>query len=178
MSFQFQDLSEKKMALNQYEQDLQTLANIENAHIMPHWVYAELFGIGSKTVGTLQVVAALAVALLCVLYASTEGSTGMTKARRATPGGRGKALIARYGAGIVFSALISLTIWGLQLYLLYDSYGAMPFLNAPICCLKYFADMKQSVTIIGHWVTLVAGRTALMSALSVGLLWLTDRLQK
>lgn len=178
LSFQFQDLGEKKMALDQYEQDLQTLAGIKNAHIMPHWVYAELFGVGSKTVGTLQVVAALAVTLLCVLYASTEGSTGMTKARRATPGGRGKALIARYGAGIVFSALISLTIWGLQLYLLYDSYGAMPFLNAPICCLKYFADMKQSVTIIGHWVTLVAGRTALMSALSVGLLWLTDRLQK
>lgn len=178
LSFQFQDLGEKKMALEQYEQDLKTLANIKNAHIMPHWVYAELFGIGSKTVGTLQVVSALAVALLCVLYASTEGSTGMTKARRATPGGRGKALIARYGAGIVFSALISLTIWGLQLYLLYDSYGAMPFLNAPICCLKYFADMKQSVTIIGHWAALVAGRTALMSALSVGLLWLTDRLQK
>ena len=178
LSFQFQDLGEKKMALDQYEQDLQTLANIENAHIMPHWVYAELFGIGSKTVSTLQVVSALAVALLCVLYASTEGSTGMTKARRATPGGRSKALIARYGAGIVFSALISLTIWALQLYLLYDSYGAMPFLNAPICCLKYFADMKQSITIIGHWAALVAGRTALMSALSVGLLWLTDRLQK
>lgn len=178
LSFQFQDLGEKKMALDQYEQDLQTLANIENAHIMPHWVYAELFGVGSKTVGTLQAVSALAVALLCVLYASTEGSTGMTKARRATPGGRSKALIARYGAGIVFSALISMAIWGLQMYLLYDSYGAMPYLNAPICCLKYFADMKQSVTIIGHWVTLVAGRTALMSALSVGLLWLTDRLQK
>lgn len=178
LSFQYQGLGEKKAALDQYEQDLKTLADIENAHIMPHWVYAELFGIGSNTVGTLQVVSAIAVALLCVLYASTEGSTGMTKARRATPGGRGKALIARYGAGIVFSALISLLIWGLQLYLLYDSYGAMPFLNAPICCLKYFSDINGSVTIIGHWTMLVAGRTALMSALSVGLLWLTDRLQK
>ncbi len=178
LSLQYQELGEKKSALDQYEQDLKTLAGIENAHIIPHWVYAELFGVGSKTVGTLQVVSAIAVALLCVLYASTEGSTGMTKARRATPGGRGKALIARYGAGIVFSAFISLLIWGLQLYLLYDSYGTMPFLNAPICCLGYFADMKQSVTIIGHWAMLVAGRTALVSALSVGLLWLTDRLQK
>lgn len=178
LSFQYQDMEERKTALDQYEQDLTDLASIENAHIIPHWVYAELFGIGSNTVANLQVVSVIAVALLCVLYASTEGSTGMTKARRATPGGRTRALAARYGAGIVFSGLISLAVWLLQLYLLYDSYGAMPFLSAPICCLKYFADMKQSVTIIGYWVTLAVGRTALMSALSAGLLWLTDRLQK
>lgn len=102
----------------------------------------------------------------------------MTKARRATPGGRSKALIARYGAGMVFSALISLLIWGLQLYLLYDSYGAMPLLNAPIRCLHYFENVTSSVSILGYWAMGVAGRTVLMSALSAGLLWLTDRLQK
>lgn len=178
LSYQYQDLGEKKIALDQYEQDLKTLANIENAHILPHWVYAELFGVGSNTVGTLQAVSVIAVALLCVLYASTEGSTGMTKARRATPGGRSKALIARYGAGIVFSALISLLIWALQIWLLRDSYGALPFLNAPICCLHYFEGTAQSITVIGYWLLMVAGRTAINIVVSALLLWLTDRLQK
>ena len=178
LSYQYQDLAEREMALVQYEQDLNTLSAMENSYIVPHWVYAELFGVGGSTVGTLQVLSALAVALLCVLYASTEGSTGMTKARRATPGGRGKALIARYGAGIVFSAVISLLIWGLQMYLLYHSYGAMPLLHAPIRCLHYFENITASVSILGYWAILVAGRTAAMCALSAGLLWLTDRLQK
>ena len=178
LSLQYQDLGEKQMALDQYEQDLAYWETIDNAHIVPHWVYAELFGVGSNTVGTLQVVALLASALLCVLYASTEGATGMTKARRATPGGRSKALAARYGAGFLFSTLISLLIWGLQLYLLHDSYGTLPLLQAPICCLRYFTDLPQSMTIIGYWGITVAIRTTIVSSLSVGLLWLTDRLQK
>lgn len=177
-SYQFQDLEERKQALDQFEEDLKRLETIPNAHIMPHWVYAELFGKGSDTVTTLAVISFLASALLCVLYASTEASTGMTKARRATGRGRGQALLARYGAGATFSALMCLVIWGLQLWLLKASYGQLPFLSAPICSLLYFRDLGPEVTVIGYWAAQTLIRTAAVSAASVGLLWLTDRLQK
>lgn len=177
-AYQFQDLEERKMALEQYIEELAYLKTVPNGHVLPHWVYAELFGIGSGTVSALFVISFLASALLCVLYASTEGATGMTKARRATLYGRGKALIARYGAGIVFSALMCCTIWAAQLWLLKDSYGQLPFMNAPIACLRYFRDMPHHVTILGYWITQNLLRTAAVSAASVGLLWLTDMTQK
>lgn len=178
MSYLYQDLWERAMALEQFETDLLYLKTVPDGHVMPHWVYAELFGKGSGTANALLVISFLAAALLCVLYASTESATGMTKARRATPNGRGKALVARYGAGIAFSALMCLAIWGLQLWLLKDSYGHLPFLNAPIVSLRYFRDMGQHVTILGWWIGQTLLKTAAVSAASVGLLWLTDRLQK
>lgn len=178
MSLQYKDLGEKEAALDQYEQDIQTLSAFQDPYIMPHWVYAELFGVQSNTVGTLQTVSLLAVSLMCVLYASTEGSTGMTKARRATPRGRSQALIARYGAGVAISAVVSILIWVVQILMLSESYGSLPFLEAPICCLHYFRDIPQSVSIIGYWALLTAGRTALLCVWSVVLLWATDRLQK
>lgn len=177
-SLQYGDLSEKETALNQYEKDLAYLATVDGAYMMPHWVYSELFGVESDTVTTLQFINFVSVALICVLYASTEASTGMTKARRATVRGRSGALIARYGAGCVISALISILIWVLQLLLLKESYGELPFLQAPVCCLTYFRDVSQSVTIIGYWVITTIGRTLAMCAMSIALLWATDRLQK
>ena len=178
MSYLYQDLSEREMALEEFERDLAYLKTVPNGHVMPHWVYAELFGIGSGTENTLLIISFLASMLLCVLYASTESSTGMTKARRATPHGRGKALAARYGAGLVFSALMCFAVWGLQLWLLKDSYGHLPFLNAPMVSLRYFRDMGQQVTILGYWIGQTLLKTAAVSAASVGLLWLKDRLQK
>ena len=178
LSLTYSDLGEKEIALGQFEKDLQTMGAMDNGYIMPHWVYAELFGIQSSTVDILQVVSFIAVSLMCVLYASTESSTGMTKARRATAGGRGKALLARYGAGIAFSALLSILIWVAQIWLLNASYEGLPFLEAPVCCLHYFEDMSENISIIGYWCSLVALRTALLSAWSVVLLWTTDRLQK
>lgn len=179
MSYLYQDIGERKLALEQFEADTAYLKTVPDGHVVPHWVYAELFGVGSsRTVNTLFVISFLACALLCVLYASTERATGMTKARRAAPNGRGKALAARYGAGIVFTALMCAAVWGLQLWLLKDSYGKLPFMNAPIVCLRYFRDFGQDVTILGHWITQNLLRTAAVSAASVGLLWLTDRLQK
>ena len=178
LSLSYSDLGEKAIALDQFEKDLQTMGAMDNGYIMPHWVYAELFGIQSSTVSILQVINIVAVSLMCVLYASTESSTGMTKARRATAGGRGKALLARYGAGIAFSALLSILIWVAQIWLLNASYEGLPFLEAPVCCLRYFADMSENISIIGYWCSLVAIRTALLSAWSVVLLWTTDRLQK
>ena len=177
-SLQYGDIGEKETALDQYEKDLAYLATVDGAYMMPHWVYAELFGIESDTVTTLQFVNFVSVALICVLYASTEASTGMTKARRATVRGRIGALFARYGAGCVIAAVISILIWVLQLFLLKKSYGELPFLQAPICCLVYFRDISQSVTIFGYWVITTIGRTLAMCAISIVLLWATDRLQK
>ena len=178
ISLQFRNIPEQEQALDQFEKDLQTLKAMDNGYIVPHWVYAELFGIQDNTGTTLQFVCLVAVALLCVLYASTESSTGMTKARRATVRGRSRALIARYGAGCVFTAVVCLAIWGLQRLLLRQGYGVLPLLEAPACCLHYFRDVSPSISIIGYWAMQTALRTLTMCALSVGLLWATDRLQK
>ena len=158
--------------------DLELLKTMDNGYIVPHWVYAELFGIQDNTGTTLQAVCFIAIALLCVLYASTESSTGMTKARRATVKGRNKALLARYGAGAAFSALVCAMIWALQILLLKESYGSLPWLEAPVSCLHYFRDVSENISIIGYWALQSALRTLMMCVWSVALLWATDRVQK
>ncbi len=178
IQLQMQNIQEQEQALVQYEQDLEFLGAMENGHIVPHWVYAELFGIQDNTASTLQAVSFIAVSLICVLYASTEASTGMTKARRATVKGRSKALIARYGAGAAFSALVCGMIWALQLFLLKESYGSLPWLEAPVSCLHYFRDVSENISIIGYWGLQSALRTVMMCVWSVALLWATDRVQK
>lgn len=177
-SMQYADIPEKEAALEQYAVDLQTLSSVDNAHIVPHWVYSELFGIGSNTVDTLQVLSLLAVSLICILYSSTEASTGMTKARRATLRGRNQALMARYSAGWLLTAVVCAAIWGAQFWLLSASYEGLPYLNAPIYCLHYFRSLPQGLSILGYWTLLTAGRTALLCLWSSLLLWILDRLQK
>lgn len=177
-SLQYHDLAEKEAALRQYEADLQALKSIDNAYIVPHWVYAELFGIESSTANTLLVISLAAVSLICILYSSTEASTGMTKARRATVRGRKQALTARYGAAWLLTVVICAVIWGTQILLLSASYEGLPFLNAPICCLQYFRSMPSGWSILGYWTMLTAGRTAAMCVWSTLLLWAADRLQK
>ena len=178
IELQFRNLPEQEQALDQFQVDLELLKTMDNGYIVPHWVYAELFGIQDNTGTTLQAVCFIAIALLCVLYASTEASTGMTKARRATVKGRNKALLARYGAGAAFSALVCAMIWALQILLLKSSYGSLPWLEAPVSCLHYFRDVSENISIIGYWALQSALRTGMMCVWSVALLWATDRVQK
>ncbi len=177
-AMQYSSLPEKQAALEQYAADLQTLSGIENAHVLPHWVYAELFGIESSTANTLLVISVVAVSLICILYSSTEASTGMTKARRATLRGRKQALAARYSAAGVLTIVICGIVWGLQILLLSMSYEGLPYLNAPICCLRYFRDVPVDVSILEYWAILAAGRTVLLCIWSSVFLWIADRLQK
>jgi len=178
VQLQMQNIHEQEQALVQYEQDLKTLGQMKNGHILPHWVYAELFGVQDNTRSTMQTMSFIAVSLICVLYASTEASTGMTKARRATVKGRNQALLARYGAGAAFSALVCAMIWALQILLLKESYGSLPWLEAPVSCLHYFRDVSENISIIGYWALQSALRTGMMCVWSVALLWATDRVQK
>ena len=178
IQLQMQNIPEQEQALAQYEQDLQTLSAMKNGYIVPHWVYGELFGIQDNTASTMLTMSFLAVSLICVLYATTESATGMTKARRATVNGRTKALIARYGAGAAFSVVVCVVIWALQILLLKDGYGVLPLLEAPVTCLHYFRDLSENMSIFGYWCLLSGTRTLMMCVWSVALLWATDRLQK
>lgn len=178
MQLQMQNIHEQEDALVQYEKDLETLNQMENGYIVPHWVYGELFGVQDNTGTTLMTMSFFAVSLICVLYATTESATGMTKARRATVKGRTKALVARYGAGAAFSVLVCVMIWALQILLLKTSYGSLPWLEAPAACLHYFRDVSENISIIGYWCLKSGMRTLMMCFWSVALLWATDRLQK
>ena len=178
IQLQMQNIYEQEQALVQYEKDLADLSAMENGYIVPHWVYGELFGIQDTTSSTMLTMSFLAVSLICVLYATTESATGMTKARRATVNGRTKALIARYGAGTAFSALVCVMIWALQILLLKEGYSQLPLLEAPVTSLHYFRDLSENMSIIGYWCLLSGLRTLMMCVWSVALLWATDRLQK
>ena len=178
-AMQYSNLWEKEEALAQYEAHLDTLKSVPNAHILPHWVYAELFGTGSsKTVGTLTTISVVAILLICGLYSSTEASTGMTKVRRATLKGRKQALIARYGAACLLTVVVCAVVWGLQILLLDLSYEGLPCLMAPICSLQYFREASAQWSILGYWLVQAAGRTLMLCIASCALLWGADRLQK
>lgn len=178
LSIQYRDLGVQRQALEKFAQEMTDLSQIPGSYIVPHWVYAELFGIGSNTVALLSATAFLSIALLCVLYATTEGATGMGKIRKATYRGRSSAIVARYGAGLVFAFALNLLIWAMQLYLLWDSYGALPLWEAPLRSLQYFRSFSGNLSIGSYWCILTGIRGLAAGALGMGLLWVTDRLQK
>jgi len=174
----YSDLDKKLMAFEDYKAEIQSLQQLENGYVMPHWVYSELFGISGDTVRSLQFLCVLAVLLIGILYTAAEAQTGMTRSRRATPRGRGRALLARHGAGWLVAAVITVSAFALQFFLLRKSYGSLPFLEAPVNSLIYFREVSGNFSILGYWLMRVGVRVLTMCGWSSLLLYAGDRLQK
>lgn len=174
----YSDLDKKLMAFEEYKAEIQALQQLENSYVMPHWVYSELLGVSGDTVRSLQFLCVLAVLLIGILYTAAEAQTGMTRSRRATPKGRSWALLARHGAGWLVAAVITVSAFALQFFLLRKSYGSLPFLEAPVNSLIYFREVSGSFSILGYWLMRVGIRVLTMCGWSSLLLYAGDRLQK
>lgn len=168
------ELGEERNALVQYRTHLEALEEIPGSYILPHWVYAMLFGVSGSQSRLCLLIAAVAVVLLLTTQAGTERRTGMLRTRRATPRGRRDTLLQRHAAAWMATALLSGLIWGAYFAILWTDYGGLPFLGAPVRCLQYFGHIQWNISILGFYLLLSAARTMGLCLLASATLAVTE----
>ena len=80
-------------------------------------------------------------------------------------------------AGILTSAF-SVSVWSVQLIQLARSYGALPYPQAPACCLTFLEDLPGGISILGLWLLLTLARTLSLCIWSSLILGATEKLGK
>lgn len=172
------DLQAQAQALEQYQAHVEALATQPGSYVLPHWVYRELLSPDSPRSRSLFLVCLLTLVLLFGAQSGTERRTGMVRTCRATPRGRRTLRHRRHGAAWMLTAAFSVGVWGVQLVQLVRSYGSLPYLHAPACCLSFLENLPRGISVLGLWLLLTAARTAALCIWSSLLLWGTETLGK
>lgn len=172
------DLQAQAQALEQYQAHVETLSTQPGSYVLPHWVYRELLSPDSARSTSLLLVCLLTLVLLFGTQSGAERRTGMGRTCRATPQGRRPLRRRRHGAAWILTAIFSVSVWGIQLVQLVRSYGSLPYLHAPACCLSFLESLPRGISILGLWLLLTTIRTAALCIWSSLLLWSTETLGK
>ena len=166
------------LALDQYQTHVEALATQPGSYVLPHWVYRELLSQDSARSKSLFLVCLLTLALLFGTQAGVERRTGMARVCQATPRGRGMLRRRRHGAAWNLTSAFSVSVWSVQLIQLARSYGALPYPQAPACCLTFLEDLPGGISILGLWLLLTLARTLSLCIWSSLILGATEKLGK
>lgn len=178
-AYHYQELGAREMAISRYRQYLLELEPIENAHVLPHWVYQSLFGIGSRQPQALLGLCMVTSLLVFVFQSGTRQRSGMAKSQQAAPYGRLRLQLTQHLSAWIVTFLFCALVWALQFGRLWASYsGGLPFPDAPAPCLTFLQDAPAGYTVLGHWLALSLKQTLLTCAWSSGILLITGGLQR
>lgn len=176
--YKYDDLSDREGGLALFEAYLTRISTINNAHVIPQWVYQYLFGIGNNTITQLMGLCLIAVLLVFLFQSGAEKRSGMAKSQQAAPYGRGKLRIHQHIGAWVVTAVFCAGVWACQILGLSGVYGGLPTIHAPACCLDFLSDLSPNITILQYWMLLALERTLLTCGFSSGLLLITGGLQR
>lgn len=174
----YSELQAQAQALERYQAHVEALATQPGSYVLPHWVYQELLGRDNTRSSALLLVCLLTLALLFGTRAGVERRTGMARSCRAAPRGRGVLRRQRHGAAWLLTAAFSVGIWGIQLIQLARSYGHLPYLQAPACCLSFLEGLPRGISILGLWLLITLARTLALCIWSSLILGATEKLGK
>lgn len=177
--FPYRELYVREAAISQYRQYLEELEPVENAHVLPHWVYQTLFGITSSQPKVLFGLCLITAFLVFVFQSGAQKRSGMAQSQHATPYGRLRLQLTQHLSAWIVTFLFCALVWGIQFGRLWASYsGGLPFPNAPVWCLSFLRNTAPNCTVLGYWLILSLKQTLLTCAWSSGILLITGGLQR
>ncbi len=178
-AYYYKELYAVEIAVGQYREYLNGLSAIDNAHVLPHWVYEGLMGDTAQGPVILQSLCLVTCLLLFIFQAGAQSRSGMGKSQESTLHGRLRLKLTQHLAAWIVTFVFCALIWAFQLSRLWGSYGSgLPFPNAPANCLSFLKNVSARYTVLGYWVVQVLKQTLMTCCWSSIILLLTGGLQR
>lgn len=178
-AYYYRELYAVEGAISQYREYLNSISALENAHVLPHWVYESILGESGQGTAILQGLCLVTCLLLFIFQSGAQKRSGIEKSQESTIHGRLRLKMTQHFAAWIITFGFCALVWAFQLCRLWGSYGSgLPFPNAPANCLTFLKDVSSSYTVLGYWVVQALKRTLTTCCWSSMILLITGGLQR